>query len=262
MVLWRILLVLLSLGTSGMSAAIKRRSTRRRGLLPVSGPTGSGNTTSLASMRNFINDNDDLHRVTQEDPIASYHQHKKSTVNQREIRVAVSDFEEGRRRALRMDPDSLLVGEMRDLATLHAANAAAATGHVVCATLPTSGAASTSNRSSAVFPKQQQDPIRSQLATAPVGVLSPTLLPRQPQGPLAAYVLMVVTPARQNRSRANKVWRSAASSQASRKQGLFLLDESLCRLWKAGICAKEEVFRRASKPAELAAKIALAERGA
>ena len=126
----------------GMPEAIRSLIIRPRGLLLVTGPTGSGKTTSLASMINFINDNYDRHIITLEDPIEYFHKHKKCTVNQREIGVDVPDFKEGIRRALRMDPDVILVGEMRDLETIHAAIEAAETGHIVFGTLHTSGAAS------------------------------------------------------------------------------------------------------------------------
>jgi twitching motility protein PilT len=244
-----------------MPDAIKRLITRPRGLLLVTGPTGSGKTTSLASMMNFINDNYDRHMITLEDPIEYYHKHKKCTVNQREIGVDVPDFKEGIRRALRMDPDIILVGEMRDLATIHAAIEAAETGHVVFATLHTSGASSTINRIIDVFPKEQQDQIRTQLSTALIGVLSQALLPRKPEGLVAAYEMMVVTPAIQNLIRENKTYRIDSSIQTGRKHGMFLLDESLFRLWKDEIIDKEEALLRAAKPAELAAKFAQAERG-
>lgn len=244
-----------------MPDAIRRLITRPRGLLLVTGPTGSGKTTSLASMINFINDNYDRHIITIEDPIEYYHTHKRSTVNQREIGVDVPSFKEALRRALRMDPDVILVGEMRDLETIHAALEAAETGHLVFATLHTSGAASTINRIVDVFPKEQQDQIRTQLSTALIGVLSQALLPKKPEGVIAAYEMMVVTPAIQNLVRENKVYRIDSSIQTGRKHGMFLLDESLFKLWKEGLCEKEEVLLRASRPAELAQKIALAERG-
>jgi twitching motility protein PilT len=244
-----------------MPDAIRRLITRPRGLLLVTGPTGSGKTTSLASMINFINENYDRHIITIEDPIEYYHTHKKSTVNQREIGVDVPSFSEALRRALRMDPDVILVGEMRDLETIHAALEAAETGHVVFATLHTSGAASTINRIVDVFPKEQQDQIRTQLSTALIGVLSQALLPKKPDGLVADYEMMVVTPAIQNLIRENKVYRIDSSIQTGRKHGMFLLDESLFRLWKEGLCDKEEVLLRSSRPTELANKIALAERG-
>jgi twitching motility protein PilT len=244
-----------------MPDAILRLITRPRGLLLVTGPTGSGKTTSLASMMNFLNENYDRHMISLEDPIEYYHKHKKCTVNQREIGVDVPDFKEGIRRALRMDPDIILVGEMRDLETIHAAIEAAETGHVVFATLHTSGAASTINRIIDVFPKEQQAQIRTQLSTALIGVLSQALLPRKPEGLVAAYEMMVVTPAIQNLIRENKTYRIDSSIQTGRKQGMFLLDESLFRLWHDGLIDKEEGLMRSAKPTELAAKIAQAERG-
>jgi twitching motility protein PilT len=261
LVLRRIPAQFLTFEQIGMPDAIPRLITRPRGLLLVTGPTGSGKTTSLASMINFINDNYDRHIITMEDPIEYYHSHKKCTINQREIGVDVPDFPEALRRALRMDPDIMLVGEMRDLATIHAAIEAAETGHVVFATLHTSGAASTINRVVDVFPKEQQDQVRTQLSTALIGVLSQALLPRKPEGLIAAYEMMVVTPAIQNLIRENKVYRIDSSIQTGRKHGMFLLDEHMFKLWKEGLVDKEEILMRSSKPAELAAKIAAYEKG-
>ncbi|MGE3806880.1 MAG: type IV pilus twitching motility protein PilT, partial [Gemmataceae bacterium] len=229
MVLRRIPSQFLTFEQIGMPEAIRRLIVRPRGLLLVTGPTGSGKTTSLASMINFLNENYDRHIITMEDPIEYYHTHKKSTVNQREIGVDVPDFAEAIRRALRMDPDIMLVGEMRDLETIHAAIEAAETGHVVFGTLHTSGASSTINRIIDVFPKEQQDQIRTQLSTALIGVLSQTLLPKKPDGLVAAYEMMVVTPAIQNLIRENKVYRIDSSIQTGRKHGMFLLDERLYR---------------------------------
>jgi twitching motility protein PilT len=245
----------------GMPDAIPRLITRPRGLLLVTGPTGSGKTTSLASMINWINDNYDRHIITIEDPIEYYHSHKKCTINQREIGVDVPSFPEALRRALRMDPDMILVGEMRDLATIHAAIEAAETGHIVFATLHTSGAASTINRIIDVFPKEQQDQVRTQLSVALIGVLSQTLLPRKPEGLIAAYEMMVITPAISNLIRENKVYRIDSSIQTGRKHGMFLLDEHMFRLWRDGLVDKEDILGRSSKPNELAAKIAAYEKG-
>jgi twitching motility protein PilT len=261
MVMRRIPSQFLTFEQIGMPDAIRRLITRPRGLLLVTGPTGSGKTTSLASMMNFLNDNYDRHMITLEDPIEYFHKHKKCTVNQREIGVDVPDFKEGIRRALRMDPDVILVGEMRDLETIHAAIEAAETGHIVFATLHTSGAASTINRIIDVFPKEQQDQIRTQLSVALIGVLSQALLPRKPDGLIAAYEMMVVTDAIRNLIRENKVYRIDSSIQTGRKHGMFLLDENLFKLWREGLVEKEEALLRASKPSELANKIAQAERG-
>jgi twitching motility protein PilT len=244
-----------------MPEAIKRLIVRPRGLLLVTGPTGSGKTTSLASMINFINENYDRHIITLEDPIEYYHQHKKCTVNQREIGVDVTTFKEGIKRALRMDPDIILVGEMRDLETIHAAIEAAETGHVVFGTLHTNSASSTVNRIIDVFPKDQQDQIRTQLATALIGVLSQTLMPRKEGGRVAAYEMMVVTPAVSNLIRENKTYRIDSSIQTGMKDGMFLMDDSLFRLWRNGLCEKEECLLKSQRPGELAGRILQAERG-
>jgi twitching motility protein PilT len=245
----------------GMPDAIRSLITRPRGLLLVTGPTGSGKTTSLASMLNFLNQNYDRHIITLEDPIEYFHKHGKCTVNQREIGVDCPSFSEGIRRALRMDPDIILVGEMRDLETIHAAIEAAETGHIVFATLHTSGAASTINRIIDVFPKEQQDQIRTQLSTALIGVLSQSLLPKKAEGLVAAYEMMVVTSAIQNMMRENKVFNINSAIQTGRKYGMFLLDDHLFKLWRDGLVAKEEILMRAQNPAELANKVAKAERG-
>jgi twitching motility protein PilT len=262
LVLRRIPSKFLSFEEIGMPEAIKRLITRPRGLLLVTGPTGSGKTTSLASMINFLNHNYDRHIITLEDPIEYYHTHQKCTVNQREIGVDVPNFSEGLRRALRMDPDIILVGEMRDLETIHAAIEAAETGHVVFGTLHTSGASSTINRIIDVFPKEQQEQIRTQLSTAMIGVLSQTLMPRRDNaGLVAAYEMMVVTPAIQNLIRENKTYRIDSTIQTGKKDGMFLLDDMLFKLWREGLVEKEEIMLKSSKPAELAGRVMLAERG-
>ena len=261
MVLRRIPSQFLTFEQIGMPEAIKRLITRPRGLLLVTGPTGSGKTTSLASMMNWLNDNYDRHMVTLEDPIEYYHSHKKCTVNQREIGVDCPSFKEGIRRALRMDPDIILVGEMRDLETIHAAIEAAETGHVVFATLHTSSASSTVNRIIDVFPKEQQDQIRTQLSTALLGILAQTLLPRKPDGLVAAYEMLVVTPAIANLIRENKTYRIDSSIQTGAKDGMFLMDESLFRLWRNNLVEKEEILGKSQKPADLANRIAMAEQG-
>src|SRR6476660_7025583 len=245
----------------GLPPVIEGLIKRPRGLILVTGPTGSGKTTSLASMVNWINDNMDRHIITIEDPIEYFHKHNKCLVNQREIGIDVPDFPEAIRRALRMDPDIILVGEMRDLATISAAITAAETGHIVFATLHTNSAEGTVNRVIDVFPKDQQDQIRTQLSVAIIGILAQALLPRKPKGLVAAYEMLVVTPAIANLIRENKTYRIDSSIQTGRKHGMFLLDEHLFRHWRAGLVDKEEALLRANKPAELAAKIAQAERG-
>jgi twitching motility protein PilT len=262
MVLRRIASTFLTFEQLGMPAAVKQLIIRPRGLILVTGPTGSGKTTTLASMINFLNQNYDRHIITLEDPIEYYHKHAKSTINQREIGTDVPAFSEGIKRALRMDPDIILVGEMRDLDTIHAAIEAAETGHIVFGTLHTSSASSTVNRIIDVFPKEQQDQIRTQLSTALIGVLSQCLLPRKLEGMVAAYEMLVLTPAISNLIRENKTYRIDSSIQTGRKDGMFLLDESLYRLWRNNLVEKEEALLKSSKPAELAARILQAERGA
>src|SRR5262249_43522195 len=176
--------------------ATQRHRTPARRVLPVAaGAPGRAKPPRGRKIINSNHQNHHRHIITLEDPIEYYHKHGKCTVNQREIGVDVPGFKEGIRRALRMDPDVILVGEMRDLETIHAAIEAAETGHVVFGTLHTSGASSTINRIIDVFPKEQQDQIRTQLSTALIGVLSQALLPRKPEGLVAAYEMMVVTAA-------------------------------------------------------------------
>jgi len=234
---------------------------RPRGLILVTGPTGSGKTTTLAAAIDFLNDHLPHHIITIEDPIEYYHPHKKCTVNQREIGVDVPTFAEGIRRALRMDPDIMLVGEMRDLETIEAAITAAETGHIVFATLHTTGAQGTVNRVIDVFPTNQQEQIRTQLSVAIIAVLSQALLPKIGGGRVAAYEMLVVTPAIANLIRENKTYRINSSIQTGAKLGMQLLDDHMFRLWQDGIVEKREILSKANNQDELAGKIARAERG-
>lgn len=261
MVLRRIPNEFLTFQQLGLPNVIAELITRPRGLFLVTGPTGSGKTTSLASMINYLNDTVDHHIITLEDPIEYYHKHKKCTVNQREIGVDVPNFPEALRRALRMDPDVILVGEMRDLDTISSAITAAETGHVVFGTLHTTGAEGTVNRIIDVFPTNQQEQIRTQLSTAIIAVLSQALLARKPKGMVAAYEMLVVTPAIANLIRENKTYRINSSIQTGRKYGMQLLDDALFNLWKTGLCEERDVVVRSNQPGELKQKIALAKKG-
>jgi twitching motility protein PilT len=245
----------------GLPNVISELITRPRGLFLVTGPTGSGKTTSLASMINFINDHHDHHIITIEDPIEYYHKHKKSTINQREVGVDVPTFPEALRRGLRMDPDVILVGEMRDLETISSAITAAETGHLVFGTLHTTGAQGTVDRIIDVFPTAQQEQIRTQLSVSIIAVLSQALLPRKPKGLVAAYELLVVTPAIANLIREAKTYRINSSIQTGRKYGMQLLDDALFDLWRKGLCEERDVVVRSNQPGELKARISNAKKG-
>ena len=179
----------------GLPEEINELLYKPRGLILVTGPTGSGKTTTLTSMLDFINVNRACHIITIEDPIEFYHTHKKSVVTQREIGADVPSFAEAIRRALRQDPDVILVGEMRDLETMGAAITAAETGHLVFGTLHTTGSASTVDRMVGAFPTDQQGQIRMQLSVGLVAVISQLLIPRiDKPGRVAAFEIMVNTP--------------------------------------------------------------------
>ncbi|MBN69204.1 type IV pilus twitching motility protein PilT [Gimesia sp.] len=261
MVLRRIPNEFLTFEQLGLPKVIGDLLERPRGLFLVTGPTGSGKTTSLASMINHMNDTMDHHIITMEDPIEYYHQHKKSTINQREIGVDVPTFPEALRRALRQDPDVILVGEMRDLETISAAITAAETGHVVFGTLHTTGAQGTVDRIIDVFPTSQQDQIRTQLSSSIIGILSQALMPKKPKGLVAAYEMLVVTPAIANLIREAKTYRINSSIQTGRKFGMQLLDDALFNLWRDGLCEEKDVVIRSNNPGELKAKIAMAKKG-
>ena len=261
MVLRQIPNKLLSFKDLGTPPVLAQLIMRPRGLILVTGPTGSGKTTTLAAAIDYLNDNVDHHIITIEDPIEFYHTHKKATINQREIGVDVPSFAEAIRRALRQDPDVILVGEMRDLETIEAAITAAETGHIVFGTLHTTGAQGTVNRIIDVFPTNQQEQIRTQLSTAIIGVLSQALLPKIGGGRVAAYEMLVVVPAIANLIRENKTYRINSSIQTGAKLGMQLLDDHMFKLWQSGIVDKREILLRANSVDELAAKIARAERG-
>ncbi len=246
---------LMSFEEIGLPPIVKSLCRRPRGLFLVTGPTGSGKTTTLATMIDYINSEMDHHIVTVEDPIEYYHPHKKSMVNQREVGNDVPSFAEALRRVLRQDPDVILVGELRDLETMESALRAAETGHLVFGTLHTTGAQGTITRITDQFPVNQQEQIRVQLSTNLIAVLSQALLPRTTTGRVAAYEFMVVTPAIANLIRENKVYRIDSSIQTGKKFGMQLLDEHLWTLFENGIISAEDMLDRSRHPSELKRKL-------
>ena len=244
----------------GLPQVLSKLVMRPRGLLLVTGPTGSGKSTTLASLINFLNENVDHHIITIEDPIEFYHYHKKSTINQREVGVDVPSFAEAIRRALRQDPDVILVGELRDLETIEAAISAAETGHIVFGTLHTNSAQGTVNRVIDAFPGNLQDQIRTQLSTSLIGVLAQTLLPKISGGRCAAYETLVVTPGIANLIRENKTFRINSAIPTGAKFGMQLLDDALFDHWVNERVTIEDVLDKAQDPDALAKKIATARR--
>lgn len=256
LVLRRIPNDLLSFEQIGLPKIVNELVRRPRGLFLVTGPTGSGKTTTLASMINFINQTMDRHIITIEDPIEYYHPHRKSIVNQREVGNDVPSFAEAIRRALRQDPDVVLVGEMRDLETIEAAVQAAETGHLVFGTLHTTGASGTITRLIDAFPVQQQAQIRVQLSTGLMAVLSQQLLPRADvKGMVAAYEFLLVTPAVQNLIRENKTFRIDSAIQTGRKFGMQLLDDHLWKLYSEGKISAEDMIDKAKQGQTLTEKV-------
>ena len=256
MVLRTISQTLLTLEQIGLPAVIKDLLYKPRGLILITGPTGSGKSTTLASMIDVINRERDVHIITVEDPIEFYHEHKRSVITQREVGVDVKSFAEALRRALRQDPDVILVGEMRDLETIAAAVTAAETGHLVFGTLHTTGAAETIDRIVDVFPNSQQEQVRSQLATGLEAVISQLLLPRQDKpGRVAAFELMVKTPSIQALIRDNKTFRITSDIQTGAKYGMVTLDAHLMHLYEQGLIAYSDLITKCRDPESVNEKL-------
>ncbi|MEP6663214.1 MAG: type IV pilus twitching motility protein PilT [Verrucomicrobiota bacterium] len=249
---------LLTLEQIGLPQTIIRTLIHKpRGLILVTGPTGSGKTTTLASMINIINEErDDAHIITVEDPIEYYHTHKKAIVTQREVHVDVPNFAEALRRALRQDPDVILVGELRDLETMEAAITAAETGHLVFGTLHTTGASKTIDRIVNAFPMNQQETIRIQLSTVLQAVISQLLLPRcDKPGRVAAYEIMINTPAIAALIRDNKTFRINSDIQTGAKYGMVTLDSFLMEKYQQGWISREEIINKAQDPQTVLVKL-------
>jgi len=237
---------MMSIEEIGLPPAVRQLLETPRGLILVTGPTGSGKTTSLASMLDAINTTRDSHIITIEDPIEYVHAHKLGIINQREVGVDVPSFPDGLRRALRQDPDVILVGEMRDLETMETAITAAETGHLVFSTLHTTGAARTVDRIVDAFPSTQQEQIRVQLAANLKAVLSQILIPTlDGHGRVAAFELMINTPSVAALIRDNKTFRIANDILTGSKYGMISLEASLVEHYLTGLISYEQVLTKA-----------------
>jgi len=226
---------LLTFEEIGLPESVLELLTRTRGLILVTGPTGSGKTTTLATMLDWINTNRHTHIVTIEDPVEYYHTHKMSQVTQREVGVDVPTFAEAMRRVLRQDPDVILLGEMRDLETTSAAITAAETGHLVFGTLHTTGSARTVDRIIDQYPTTQQEQIRAQLAVSIIAVISQVLIPRaDTKGRVAAFEIMIMNSAIENHIRKGETFKIPSAIQTSRRLGMTQLDDHLLRLVAEG----------------------------
>ena len=218
-----------------------------RGMILVTGPTGSGKSTTLASMIDIINsEQDHCHLITIEDPIEFYHPHKKAVTTQREVHVDVPSFAEALRRALRQDPEVILVGELRDLETIEMAVSAAETGHLVFGTLHTTGAAKTVDRIVNAFPMQQQETIRIQLSTVLQCVISQILVKRLPKGRIAIHDIMVMTPSISALIRDNKTFRIQSDQQTGQKYGMVTLDDGLFGHYVKGNITRDDCIEKSS----------------
>ncbi len=241
-----------SLETLGLPPVVKEMTTRARGLILVTGPTGSGKTTTMASMIDLINTNERVHIVTIEDPIEFIHEHKRGIVDQREVYADTLCFANALKYVLRQDPDVILVGEMRDTETIAMALTAAETGHLVIATLHTNDAIQSIDRIIDSFPPHQQEQIRIQLSFALLGVISQQLVPRASgKGRILATEIMVKNHAIANHIREGKTHQTRSIMEASRKEGMMTMDHRLKELYEADLIDLAQVSRLISSPSFL-----------
>lgn len=240
-----------SLEKIGLPDKIKDLLHRPRGLILVTGPTGSGKSTTLASMINHINERSSGHIITIEDPIEYYHDHNKCIVTQREIGVDVTTFSEAIRRALRQDPDVILVGEMRDLETIEAAISAAETGHLVFGTLHTNSAAGTVDRIVDAFPANMKEMVRTQLASSLVAVISQVLCKKEGGGRVAGLEIMVTTNSIQALIRDNKTYRIDSDIQTGAALGMISMDMHLLSLYNRGLISAREAYSKSQIPEDM-----------
>jgi twitching motility protein PilT len=247
---------LLSFEQIGLPAVGQELLVAPRGLVLVTGPTGSGKTTTLATMIDGINQTQDRHIITIEDPIEYFHRHAVGLVTQREVGVDVPDFAEAMRRVLRQDPDVILLGEMRDLETISSAITAAETGHLVFGTLHTTGSARTVDRIIDAFPANQQEQIRAQLSVSIIAVISQVLLPRASgSGRVAAFEVMLMNSAISNLIRKNETNKIQSTIQTSRRHGMITLDDFLLDLVQRGEITREAALGAAQDRPDLEARL-------
>lgn len=239
---------ILSMEQLGMGKVFQDLADRPRGLVLVTGPTGSGKSTTLAAMVDYLNDTRNDHILTVEDPIEFVHESKKCLVSQREVHRDTLGFAPALRSALREDPDVILVGEMRDLETIRLALTAAETGHLVLGTLHTTSAAKTIDRIIDVFPAQEKDMVRSMLSESLEGIISQTLLKRPSGGRVAAHEIMIGTPAIRNLIREGKVAQMYSAIQTGAGFGMQTMDQCLTDLLRKGLISKEEAREKAKTP--------------
>ena len=239
-----------SMEALGMGSVFEELSLKPRGLVVVTGPTGSGKSTTLAAMVDFVNENRAAHILTVEDPIEFVHASKRSLVSQREVHRDARSFSRALRAALREDPDVILVGEMRDLETIRLALTAAETGHLVFGTLHTVSAAKTVDRIVDVFPAAEKDTVRAMLSESLQAVVAQALLKRIGGGRVAAHEIMVGTPAVRNLIREGKVAQMVSAIQTGHGAGMQTLDNALRNLLNAGVIDRETARRQARSPGD------------
>ena len=238
-----------------LSPIFAEQAEKPRGLVLLTGPTGSGKSSTLAAMLDHINHKSRRHIITLEDPIEFLYTPDKCIINQREVGDDTGSFAAGLRAALRQDPDVILVGEMRDLETISTAITAAETGHLVFATLHTKGAANTIDRIVDVFPSEQQEQVRIQLADVLECVVAKALLPRIGGGRVAAYEILVATPAVRSLIRQNKSFQITSAMQTGKRQGMQLLDDALADLVRSGMVTLENAMAVANDPVAMRSQI-------
>lgn len=239
----------------GLCRTIVEQAEKPRGLVLLTGPTGSGKSSTLAAMLDHINHTRRCHIITLENPIEFVYEHDQCIINQREVGDDTDSFAAGLRAALRQDPDVILVGEMRDLETISTAITAAETGHLVFGTLHTKGAANTIDRIIDVFPPAQQEQIRIQLADVLECVIAKALLPKIGGGRCAAYEILVATPAVRSLIRQNKSFQITSAMQTGKRQGMQLLDDALAELARKGEVTLDDALAVANDPAALRAQL-------